>query len=330
MPEIKSAKVDDGHGFASLIHGHVPNAKLGGIVGLLVGDCLGVPYEFHPPENLPPRDQIEMIPPAGFHRSHPSVPPGTWSDDGAQALCLLASLIETGKFCIDDFSGRLLRWLDHGYMAVDGKVFDVGNQTYAALTNLRSGISPMLSGGRSEMDNGNGSLSRVLPLALWSTGTDAQLVSDAHLQSMPTHAHPRSMVTCAFYCLVARGYLKMMPDPWQRSDRRMQEIYSDWPDVDERRLLLDELTMLRNYPRRHRPTGAGYVLDTIWSLRKCMEEETFEDVVRTAIMFGNDTDTTACVAGGLAGIKFGIAGIPERWLEELRGFELVEPMIQSH
>jgi ADP-ribosyl-[dinitrogen reductase] hydrolase len=70
------------------------NLMAGGLVGLLVGDALGVPYEFRGPKDLPPRDAIEYSPPEGFERSHTGVPPGTWSDDGAQALCLLASLLE--------------------------------------------------------------------------------------------------------------------------------------------------------------------------------------------------------------------------------------------
>ena len=57
-----------------------------------------------------------------------------------------------------------------------------------------------------------------------------------------------------------------------------------------------------------------------------MKENLFEDVVKTAITLGNDTDTTAAVAGGLAGIRFGLDGIPERWLEQLRGFDLVQAL----
>lgn len=62
---------------------------LGGLYGLLIGDAVGVPYEFHAPERLPPFEQIDMVPPAGFVRSHQGIAAGTWSDDGAQALCLL-------------------------------------------------------------------------------------------------------------------------------------------------------------------------------------------------------------------------------------------------
>ncbi|MCP3725403.1 ADP-ribosylglycohydrolase family protein [Paraburkholderia sp. CNPSo 3272] len=305
------------------------DARVGGLIGLLVGDALGVPFEFKTPNLLPPRELIDMIPPEGYRRSHAGVPVGTWSDDGAQALCLLATLVECRRFSLTDFADRLVRWLDDGYLAVDGDVFDCGIQTAEALSKLRDGASARESGGASEWDNGNGSLMRVLPLALWHTGPDDALVRDAHLQSLPTHAHPRSLVACAYYSVVARGYLSAKTDPWSWADQRLEEIYNVWPDQRERNLFLAELDVLRCFPKTDTPRGSGYCIDSLWSARKAMEEETFEDVVRTAILFGHDTDTTAAIAGGLAGIRFALDGIPTRWLQQLRGFELVEPLIGS-
>ncbi|MFD1555230.1 ADP-ribosylglycohydrolase family protein [Paraburkholderia silviterrae] len=305
------------------------DARIGGVIGLLVGDALGVPFEFKTPNLLPSRDMIEMTPPDGYRRSHAGVPIGTWSDDAAQALCLLASLLERGRFSLTDFSDRLVRWLDDGYMAVDGDVFDCGIQTATAIGRLRDGVPPHESGGASVMDNGNGSLMRTLPLALWHTGPDDALVRDANLQSLPTHAHPRSLVACAFYCLVARGYLHKLADPWSSADQRLEEIYDGWPDQAERQAFVAELDVLRRFPKTDQRRGTGYVLDTVWSAQKALEENSFEDVARTAILFGSDTDTTAAVACGLAGIRFGIDGIPDRWLAQLRGFEIAEQLIVS-
>ena len=303
------------------------DARIGGLIGLLVGDALGVPFEFKTPSLLPPRELIDMTPPPGFRRSHAGVPVGTWSDDGAQALCLLASLLECGQFSLTDFSGRLVSWLDDGYMAVDGDVFDCGVQTAAAIGRLRDGVPPHESGGASERENGNGPLMRLLPLALWHAGSDEELVRDAHLQSLPTHGHPRSLVACAFYCLIVRGYLTAKADSWTWADQRLEEIYTVLPDERERSELLNELDVLRRFPKTDQPRGTGYVLDTLWSARKALEGDSFEDVARTAILFGHDTDTTAAVACGLAGIRHGIDGIPVRWLAQLRGFETVEPLI---
>src|SRR5690606_14160158 len=83
----------------------------GGLVGLLIGDALGVPYEFFPPQRLPPIEAIEMRPPAGFPRAHAGVPPGTWSDDGAQALVLLDSLLACDGLDLRHFADGLARWL---------------------------------------------------------------------------------------------------------------------------------------------------------------------------------------------------------------------------
>src|SRR5947209_5157902 len=165
----------------------------GGLVGQLVGDALGVPYEF---ENVLPVQQIEFVPPPGHWHAWPGTPPGTWSDDGAQALCLLASLLECGCLDPEDLARRLLRCHSEGYFWVDGRAYDTGATTAAALRAYRSGRPALESGPTGEQDNGNGSLMRSLPLALWHQGSDAALVADAHTQSRVTHGHRRAQICC--------------------------------------------------------------------------------------------------------------------------------------
>jgi ADP-ribosylglycohydrolase len=293
----------------------------GALWGLLVGDALGVPYEFHEPDELPAPDRIEMDPPAGFDRAHAETPSGTWSDDGAHALCLLASLLERRRFDPEDFAGRLLAWREDGYMAVDGRVFDCGIQTGQALAALAAGAPPLRAGPRGEYDNGNGALMRVLPLALWHDGPDADLVELAHQQSQITHGHPRSQVCCALYCLWARRILAAEPFPWKAAVAVLRARYGDSPFRRE----------LEEHSRPDDPSdgqGSGYVVDTLRTARFVMEEPSFERVVRQAVAHGRDTDTTACVAGGLAGARHGVAGIPERWLAALRGRDLAEPLVE--
>jgi ADP-ribosylglycohydrolase len=112
---------------------------LGGLYGVLIGDAVGVPYEFHAPDELPARELIDLQPPPGFVRAHPSAPKAAWSDDGAHALCLLASLLHCQTLDLTDLGNRLVNWHDWGYMAVDHVVFDVGYQTSVALSAIRSG-----------------------------------------------------------------------------------------------------------------------------------------------------------------------------------------------
>jgi ADP-ribosylglycohydrolase len=75
--------------------------------------------------------------------------------------------------------------------------------------------------------------------------------------------------------------------------------------------------------------GSGYVVDCLKSARWACQQTNYEDTVRHAITLGHDTDTTACVAGGIAGIRYGIHDIPERWRNGLRGQELVQPLLEK-
>jgi len=301
-----------------------PRQRLeGGLWGLLVGDALGVPYEFHPREQIPPLDQIEMTPPPGFVRAHARVKPGTWSDDGAQALCLLASLLDRGSLDLDDLGRRLVAWSERGYLAVDGIVFDCGVQTGQSLRAMMGGAPARDAGLSHEQANGNGSLMRVLPLALWHTGPDSDLVACAHDQSRVTHAHPRSLACCALYCLWARRTLEGHPAPWASASAALREIY----DADAH--LLGELEYHLRPDDEPSGRGSGYVVDCLRSARWSVEQGPYEQAVKAAISLGQDTDTTACVAGGIAGLRDGVGAIPERWRRDLRGQELLAPLLDA-
>ena len=295
----------------------------GGIWGLLVGDALGVPYEFTAPGAIPPFDLIEMQPPAGFHRAHAGIRVGTWSDDGAQALCLLRSLLETGRVDPEDIMGRFCRWFSDGYLAIDKDVFDVGFQTRLAIDRFLQGKPLLECAPNSEWSNGNGALMRSLPLALWHLGSDADLISDAMLQSSLTHGHARSGLCCALYCLWARATLSGASQPWPAA---LDKFEARFPVGTPERIEYET----KIHPREPDPAkGTGHVVDTLNSAVQALDAGGYEAVVKAAIQFGNDTDTTACVAGGIAGLRDGVQAIPERWLRLLRGKDLVEPSLKA-
>jgi ADP-ribosyl-[dinitrogen reductase] hydrolase len=294
----------------------------GGLLGHLVGDALGVPYEFHHPRDLPAAASIEFVPPPGFARAHAGVPPGTWSDDGAQALALLASLLERGQLDLDDLGARLAAWYERGYLAVDGRVFDVGIQTSQALRRMLAGTPAGQAGSTDDQANGNGSLMRVLPLALWHRGDDAALVEDAKRQSLVTHGHLRAQVCCALYCLWARRTLEGQPDAWGAAVMSLRGLYGD--GSPERAEL--EWSIRPDDPPGGQ--GSGYVVDCLRSARWAVDAGSYEQVVKAAIGLGHDTDTTACVAGGIAGIRDGVEAIPARWRDALRGQELLAPLLE--
>lgn len=304
---------------------HIPTPPLsrharlrGGLFGLLIGDALGVPYEFHSTASIPPAIEIEMTPPEGFERSHAGVPPGTWSDDGAQALALLDALIRDPLLDLETFAINLLNWFKQGAFTPDGNVYDVGLQTQQAFESLAAGAAPAVAGPCGERDNGNGSLMRCLPVVMIASSRD-QAVRLARKQSVVTHGHPRSQLCCALYCLTAMGILDGHPaaDAVRAAEDELFGNLVGTTEETELKVVLDG--------RFERPQGSGYVVDSFWSAIHCLlSTRCYEDCVRRAVTLGNDTDTTACVAGGLAGLLYGEGAIPHRWIETLRERKIVE------
>lgn len=316
------------------------NKKLGGLYGALLGDSCGCPYEFQTASKIPPHDQIEMIPPEDFARSWKKIPVGTYTDDGAQALCLLSTLLDRVPHAIDcvqspekakataqkkddeaflvKLRAKLVAWLGGGLMSVDNVTFDSGMQTKKALMYCDS-TKVVIEELSRPMDSGNGSLMRSIPVALVATSLEDAMLVGA-LQSLVTHPNARCQMTCAWYSAIAYQMLHTGLEADEVLGTTFLELKEVFPQH------IDELNLI-NAAENNEVDGTGYVVDAFWSaLHALRNGKTFKDVIKNAIALGNDTDTTACIAGGLAGIKFGYDGLPTDWLDLLRGKNLIEPL----
>ena len=195
----------------------------GGLLGLLVGDALGVPVEFSSREQRL-ADPVTDMRAFGTHNQ----PAGTWSDDGSLALCTASSLIDAG-YDLEDTARRFVGWLDEAYWTPHGKVFDIGYTTRRAIQRLRKGTPPTEAGGQREQDNGNGSLMRILPLALRFPNLPVpELLDRAHGLSCLTHAHPRAQLACGFYTVLATRLLagEMATDAYHAAIEITRPVYS--------------------------------------------------------------------------------------------------------
>ncbi len=120
------------------------DAVKNGILGLVVGDALGVPVEFRSREELE-RDPVAGMRAYGTHHQ----PAGTWSDDSSMALCLMESLTKDVDYA--DMMDQFLRWANEGYMTPYGKVFDMGIATRQALARFAHSTPPVGCGGSWDM-----------------------------------------------------------------------------------------------------------------------------------------------------------------------------------
>ena len=139
------------------------------ITGLVIGDALGVPVEFASRDELKENPVTDMIG-YGTHNQ----PAGTWSDDSSMAVATMEWLgeIETQQPDYKRLMDKFSNWILYGDYTPYQENFDCGISTCKAIMNYGRGTEPLLCGEKGEFDNGNGSLMRILPAALYY-GMDA-------------------------------------------------------------------------------------------------------------------------------------------------------------
>lgn len=293
------------------------------VLGALLGDALGVPHEFKDGRHLPDSRAIQMVMPEDYRKTYEAVPYGTWSDDGSQLLALLdVFLREQGRYSADRFREHLLAWLHDGCYQAGGQVFDVGAQTRAALRSLASNEPVFYDPDRC----GNGSLMRVLPVAalpeLFGTSR-TQALRVAIMQSQVTHPQPIAAVACALYVQLAWLMDECPAAPvadlvaLAAIELRANGELSAQED--------SALAYLMEYGAKELPTGAGYAPNSLWSAVWAVSAgDSLSSILRKAISLGNDTDTIACLAGGLAAMRHGLDAQSQRWLAQMT-FKATKP-----
>lgn len=288
--------------------------------GLAVGDALGVPVEFLKKEALQKNPVTKMMG-YGTHNQ----PIGTWSDDSSLAFCLAESLC--GGYDLNDIAHKFVAWYQEAYWTPHGVVFDIGISTSQALWKLKQGTSPLNSGKTGEMDNGNGSLMRILPLVFYIKNKPIverfKIIKEV---SGLTHAHIRSVLACFMYCEMALQLLQGLDK--KIAYQNMQQIVNDFlkehaicsrTELDKFHRILENpigdynILSLIDY-KEEEISASGYVVHTLEASLWCfLKMDNYKETVLKAVNLGDDTDTTACVVGGLAGIYYGFEGIPKNW-----------------
>lgn len=284
---------------------------LGGIWGAIVGDALGVPVEFTSRDE---RQRAPVTDMRGYGTHHQ--PPGTWSDDSSLLLCTVEALCEQ-EYRPERLAALFLAWQDHGHWTAHGAVFDIGIATSSALSRVRNGIAPEDAGGASERENGNGSLMRILPVALrYADAPVEEMLFMAHRVSAITHRHPRSQMACGLYCCMAKGLLGGLapPDAYRFMTEQGHRYYNVAPFNREMPHFARILSGAMSNAVARDIASSGYVLHTLEASLWCLLTTTsYADAVLTAVNLGDDTDTTGCVLGGLAGLHYGMKAIPPTW-----------------
>lgn len=304
------------------------NKVKAGIMGVCIGDALGVPVEFKKREDLKRFPVTKMLEYMSWNQ-----PKGTWSDDSSLTLCLADEL--TKGYDLEKIGQSFVKWNKYGHWTAHGRLFDIGGTTRHALVRLIKGESARFSGNIFEEDNGNGSLMRILPLAFYLESEDdiEKLYVTVKEVSAITHGHFRSVFACFIYVLFAIELLKGKDKTEAYTYTQKSALkYADEQGFNPKEIELFNRVLINDisgYPENEIKSG-GYVLHSLESSLWCfLNSESYSEAVLKAVNLGEDTDTTGAITGGIAGIYYGYENIPEEWIAELVRKDDIEALCEK-
>lgn len=275
----------------------------GCLLGLAVGDAVGTTLEFRPRGSFEPVRDMVGGGPFGLRA-------GEWTDDTSMALCLAESLLERGGFDAHDQMQRYCRWWREGHLSSNGRCFDIGNTTRAALQRFLESGEPF-AGSPSPHAAGNGSIMRLAPVVLYFAPDEDAATDHAALSSRTTHGAAEAVDACR---LLARVILRALAGASRSAvlsagadlaaslgPRVAGIARGEWASRSE-----------------HEIRGTGYVVECLEAALWCFATTgSYRDAILRAANLGDDADTTAAACGQIAGAFYGAAGIPPSWREQV-------------
>ena len=284
-----------------------------GIIGLAVGDALGVPCEFMSRKLLSNGPVTKMV-----KALHERAPKGSWSDDTSMVIATMDSIVKH-DLDYNEMGNSFLRWfLENEYCASD-KSFGIGNTTFRSLMLYnRSELNAIECGGKAISDNGNGSLMRILPIAYYvyyNKLNDTEMLEIIKNTSSITHAHEISILGCYLYVKYIMYILDGLDkkDAYNKLKKLNLDMFSEESRKEYTRILNEDISIYHVDDI----SSSGYVVHTLEASLWCfLNTDNYRDCLIKAVNLGDDADTVGAVVGGIAGIYYGYHDIPQEWLDE--------------
>ena len=313
------------------------NIWIDGIMGVVLGDALGLPVQFLSREELDVNPVTDMIGHGVFN-----LPKGSWSDDSSLTLATIDSLLRCRAVSCSDIMENFADWLLEGRFTPYGKAFDQGNTCVKAIVNYVKNNDTDKCGVTGEYANGNGALMRIMPMCLYgyehtvaNAKTEETIMDMIHDVSALTHNHLRSKIACGIYYFMVKAILDEEGDLQTRMQKGI--------DYARRYYVKDEenIPQLAYYGRiadleefkavpREDIRSSGYVVDSleaaVWSL---ITTDSLEEALLKAVNLGKDTDTVAAIAGGLGGLYYGYESVSENWRKAIVKEEKIRGMCEK-
>lgn len=321
----------------------VQNRCRGLMVGLAVGNLLGIPYEGWPREEIRlawPEGACDIEAKAGYPDD----------DDLAQAVILAAACHGAEALDADDLARRFWVWgeenglgMGHATRTTLARYGGSPPRCYGSrdLHVRRSQAArepvglPALKASRAAWEDaggkaaGNGAVMRCAPLAIRWRHDDAALVSNTIVSAAVTHWDARCVWSSVFVNLAIVSLLREPPDDAlrlvERAERARETLGDalapfgvDAPVPAAVTKALDVADVTAPEEIGLDGWGMGYTLKAmqvaLWCVRRAAD---FEEALIAVVNAGGDTDTNGAVAGAVLGARFGLDAIPRRWRDRV-------------
>lgn len=281
----------------------VSDRARGALLGLATGDAVGTTLEFRSPGTFTPID--DLVGGGPF-----SLEPGQWTDDTSMALCLAESVLDTGGHDPIDQLRRYVRWQHDGYFSSIGHCFDIGG-TVAAQLHRYSQTGEAIDPAIDQDAAANGSLMRLAAVPIRWHGSVTDAAEWSGRSSMTTHAARRPVDACRVLGAMTAALIA-----GQRFDEVFDEAFWSHGPLHPEVAAIAAGSWSHKEPPEIR--GTGYCVDALeaalWAVGGA---DDFADAVLRAANLGDDADTTAAIAGQLAGARWGASGIRGDWLDRV-------------
>ncbi|MGC8829082.1 MAG: ADP-ribosylglycohydrolase family protein [Verrucomicrobiia bacterium] len=293
----------------------------GCLIGLAVGDALGVAVESLPAGRFKP---VTNILGGGKY----NLKPGEWTDDTALALCIGTSLVETKGFNIQDQLSRFIKWRDKGYMSCTGSCIGIEYSIARAL-NYYEETGKTIIEIYDHYSADSSSLVRMAPIAMLFRKSPEEAIKFAAINSQATHGSKTAIDACRYFTGLLIGALS-----GYKKAAIVSQMFSPLSGLWQKEPLHPAIEVVASgsFKRRYPPTikTTNYVVDSLEAVLWAFYRSTsFREGALLLANLGDNACTACAIYGQLAGAFYGVIGIPEEWVAKVAMKERIEDIAKQ-
>lgn len=292
------------------------SAARGCLWGALVGDAAGATLEFFEGDITSEDVAWAMSMPGGGDLQ---VAPGQITDDGELTLCLARALAASQTFDLEKIARSYAGW-------IESDPFDIGITTSSSLGAVRSFDMRDLSYAKTMRiaaakhcthSKANGSLMRITPLGIWGHNLEAAEIAECAIADTSlSHPNPSCGFAVACYSIAVASLIQQPGERKLAFDRartwldsqediaKQQKKYTSWQEVNG---WLKDAECDRDVP--YSPQIGFVKIAFTHAFRHLLLGSDYETAMAETLLGGGDTDTNACIVGGLIGAAVGVDDI---------------------